>query len=75
MSTYYTPYKSTSSNVKVELKNDLKNITPVDVSIFASKTNLAVLKTEVDKTDADKLKTIPVDLPVKLTNAVETNLV
>ena len=82
MSTYYTPYKSTSSNVKVELdltnyatKTDLKNITPVDVSIFASKTNLAVLKTEVDKIDADKLKTIPVDLPVKLTNAVETNLV
>ena len=78
---YYPPYKSSSSNVKVELdltnyaaKTDLKNITHVDVSSFASKTNLAVLKTEVDKIDVDKLKTVPVDL-AKLTNAVENDLV
>ena len=77
----YPPYKSSSSNVKVELdltnyttKTDLKNITHVDVSSFASKTNLAVLKTEVDKIDVDKLKTVPVDL-AKLTNAVENDLV
>ena len=77
MSTYYTPYKSSSNNIKVELdltnyatKNDLKNITHVDVSSFASKTNLAALKTEVDKLDVDKLKKAPVDL-AKLTNAVE----
>ena len=44
------------------------------MSSFASKTNLAVLKTEVDKIDADKLKTAPVDL-AKLTNAVENDLV
>ena len=44
------------------------------MSSFASKTNLAALKTEVDKIDADKLKTVPVDL-VKLTNAVENDLV
>ena len=81
MSTYYPPYKSSSSNVKVELdltnyatKTDLNNITHVDVSSFASKTNLAALKTEVDKIDADKLKTVPVDL-AKLTNAVENDLV
>ena len=81
MSTYYPPYKSSSSNVKVELdltnyatKPDLKNITHVDVSSFASKTNLAALKTEVDQIDADKLKTVPVDL-AKLTNAVENDLV
>ena len=81
MSTYYPPYKSSSSNVKVELdltnyatKTDLKNITHVDVSSFASKTNLAALKTEVDKIDADKLKTVPVDL-AKLTNAIENDLV
>ena len=55
-------------------KTDLKNITHVDVSSFASKTNLAALKTEVDKIDADKLKTTPVDL-AKLTNAVEHDLV
>ena len=81
MSTYYPLYESSSNNIKVELhltnyatKTDLKNITHVDVSSFASKTNLAALKTEVDKIDADKLKTVPVDL-AKLTNAVENDLV
>ena len=81
MSTYYPQYKSSSNNIKVELdltnyatKTDLKNITHVDVSSFASKTNLAALKTEVDKIDADKLKTVPVDL-AKLTNVVENDLV
>ena len=80
MSTYYPPYKSSSSNVKVELdltnyatKTDLKNITHVDVSSSASKTNLAALKTEVDEIDIDKLNTAPVDL-AKLTNAVENDL-
>ena len=81
MSTYYPLYKSSSSNVKVELdltnyatKTDLKNITHVNVSSFASKTNLAALKTELDKIDVDKLKTAPVGL-AKLTNAVENDLV
>ena len=78
---YYPPYKSSSNNVKVELdltnyatKTDLKNITHVDVSSFASKTNLAALKTEVDKIDTDKLKTAPTDL-AKLTNAIENDVV
>ena len=78
---YYPPYKSFSNNVKVELdltsyatKTDLKNITHVDVSSFASKTNLAALKTEVDKIDTDKLKTAPTDL-AKLTNAIENDVV
>ena len=78
---YYPPYKSSSSNVKVELdltnyatKKDLKNIAHVDVSSFASKTNLAALKTEVDKIDTDKLKTAPTDL-AKLTNAIENDVV
>ena len=69
MSTYYLPYNSSSQNIKVELdlanyatKDDVKNITHVDVSSFASKTNLAALKTEVDKIDVDKLKTTPTDL-------------
>ena len=81
MSQYYPPYRSSSNNIKVELdlanyatKTDLKNITHVDVSIFASKTNLAALKTEIDKIDADKLKTTPTDL-AKLTNAVEHDVV
>ena len=81
MSQYYPPYRSSSNNIKVELnlanyatKTDLNNITHVDVSSFASKTNLAALKTEVDKIDADKLKTAPTDL-AKLTNAIENDVV
>ena len=80
-SQYYPPYKSSSNNIKVELdltnyatKTDLKNITHTDVSNFASKTNLAALKTEVDKIDADKLKTVPVDL-AKLSNVVNNDVV
>ena len=60
MTTYYPLYKSSSNNVKVELdltnyttKTDLKNITHVDVSSFASKTNLAALENGVDKIDVD----------------------
>ena len=78
---YYPPYKSSSNNVNIELdltnyatKTDLRNITHIDVRSFASKTNLAALKTEVDKIDVDKLKTVPVDL-AKLTNAIENDLV
>ena len=44
------------------------------MSRFASKTNLAALKTEVDKIDTDKLKTAPTDL-AKLTNAIENDVV
>ena len=78
---YYPPYKSSSNNVKVELdltnyatKTDLKNITHVDVSSFASKTNLEALKTEADKIDADELKTVPADL-AKLSNVVKNQVV
>ena len=77
MNQYYPPYRSSSNNIKVELdlanyatKTYLKSITHVDVSSFASKTNLAALKTEVDKIDADKLKTAPTDL-AKLKNACQ----
>ena len=81
MSTYYPPYKSSSNNIKVELdltnyatKTDLKNITHTDVSSFASKTNLAALKTEVDKIDTDKLKTVPADL-AKLSDVVKNETI
>ena len=81
MTTYYPPYKRSSNNVKVELdltnyatKTDLKNITHVDVSSFASKTNLTVLKIEVDKIDADKLKTAPIDLD-RLSNLLKNDVV
>ena len=77
----FPPYNNSSENVKVELdlsnyttKKDINDITHVDVSGFASKTNLAALKTEVDKIDTDKLKTVPVDL-VKLSNVVKNDVV
>ena len=76
MSTYYLPYKSSSSNVKVELDltNSATEITHTDVSSFASKTNLAALENEVDKIDTNKLKTVPDDL-AKLTNVVKNETV
>ena len=54
-------------NVKVDLSNyvtkdDIKNITHVDTSSFALKTNLANLKTEVYKLDIDKLRSLPNNL-------------
>ena len=78
---YYPPYRSSSNNIKVKLdlsnyatKDDVKNITHVDVSSYATKTNLAALKTEVDKIDTDKLKTVPDDL-AKLSNVVKNEVV
>ena len=78
---YYLPYKRSSNNIKVELdlsnyatKDDVKNISHVDVSSYATKTNLADLKTEVDKIDTDKLKTVPDDL-AKLSNVVKNEVV
>ena len=44
------------------------------MSSFASKTNLAALKTEVDKIDTDKLKTAPTDF-AKSTNAIDNDVV
>ena len=49
-------------------------MTHVDVSSFESKTNLASLKTEVEKIDAHKLKTVLVDL-AKLSNVVKNDFV
>ena len=61
-------------NVKVDLSNyvtkaDIKNISYVDTSSFALKTNLANLKSEVDK-----LKPVPTDLS-KLSNVVKNDVV
>ena len=65
-------------NVTVDLSNytiktDLKNVTHVNTSSFALKTNLANLKTEVDKLDIDKLVPVPTDLS-KLSNVVKNML-
>ena len=80
-SQYFPPYENYSNNIKVELdlsnyatNNDVKNITHVDVSSYALKTNLASLKTEVDKIDTDKLKTVPDD-SAKLSNVVKNDVV
>ena len=66
-------------NVKVDLSNyatkaDIKNISHVDTSSFALKTNLANLKAEVDKLGIDKLAPVPVDLS-KLSDVVKTDVV
>ena len=65
-------------NVKVDLSNnatktDLKNVTHVNTSSFALKTNLVNLKTEVDKLDIDKLAPVPVDLS-KLSDVVKNDV-
>ena len=75
------PYKPFGGdiNVKVDLSNyatkaDIKNISHVDTSSFALKTNLATLKTEVDKLDIDKLTPVLIDLN-KLNNVVKNDVV
>ena len=68
-------------DIKVEVdlsnyatKTDLKNISHIDVSSYALKSNLASLKTEIDKLDIDKLMSVPIDL-AKLSNVVENDVV
>ena len=78
MSQYFPkPYEPFDGdiNVKVDLSNyatkaDIKNISHVDTSSFALKSNLASLKTEVNKLDINKLVPVPVDLS-KLSDAVK----
>ena len=66
-------------DVKVDLSNyatkaDIKNISHVDTSSFALKTNLANLKSEVDKLDINKLVPLPVDLS-KSSDVVKNDVV
>ena len=82
MSQYFPkPYEPLGGdiNVKVDLlnyatKTDLKSATHVDVSSFAIKSDLANLKTKVDKLDIDKLTPVPDDL-AKLSNVVKNDVV
>ena len=81
MSQYFPkPYEPFGGdiNVKFDLSNsakktDIKNISHVDTSSFALKTNLTSLKTEVDKLDIDKLAPAPVDLN-KLSDVVKNDV-
>ena len=82
MSQYFPkPFRSFGGNLNVKVdwsnyatKTDLKNVTHVDITSFALKTNLVSLKTEVDKLDIDKLVPIPVDLS-KLSDVVKNDVV
>ena len=83
MSQYFPkPFNShfgDSIKVKIDLSNNatkayIKDISHVDTSSFALKTNLANLKTEVDKLDIDKLKPLPDDVS-KLSNVVTNEVV
>ena len=74
----YEPFAG-DINVKVDLSNyatktDIKNISQIDTSGFALKSNLAGLKTEIDKLDIDKLVLVPFDLS-KLSNVVKNDVV
>ena len=53
---------------------DLKDAAEIDTSNFALKSNLASLKTEVDKLDIEKLVRVPVDLS-KLSDVVKNDVV
>ena len=77
MSQYFPTPSSHKENIKVEIdlsnyakRKDINDITYVDTSNFALKTNLSSLKTKVDKLDIDKLATVLVDLS-KLSNEVK----
>ena len=82
MSQYFPkPFRSFGENskFKVDLSNyatktDLRNVRHIDALSFALKTNLAGLKTEVDKLDIDKLAPLPVDLR-KLSNVIKNDIV
>ena len=79
MSQYFPKPFDGDINVKADLSNyavktDLKNVTHIDTSSFALKTNLAGLKTEVDKLDIYKLAPVPVDLS-KLSDVVKNDVV
>ena len=82
MSQYFPkPYEPFGGdiNVKVDLsdyatKTDLKNISHIDVSSYALKSNLASLKTAVDKLDIGKLTPVPGDL-ANLSNVVKNDVV
>ena len=82
MSQYFPkPYKPFGGdiNVKVDLSNyatkaDIQNITHIDSSNFVLKTNLANLKTEVDKLDIDKLGSLPNNLSNLKTKVDKLNI-
>ena len=62
---FHNPHEPSGGdiNVKFDLstyatRTDIKNISHVDTSSFALKSNLASLKTEIDKLDINKWKSL-----------------
>ena len=81
MSEYFPKPPSDCKNIETkvalsnyETKTDIKDITHIDTSNFALKSNLANLKTEVDKLDIEKLVPVPADLS-KLSSVVKNDVV
>ena len=82
MSLYFPkPHEPFGGDIRVKVnisnyatKADIENIAHIDTSSFALKSNLANLKTEVDKLDIDKLAPVPVDLS-KLSDVVKNDVV
>ena len=78
---FHKPYEPFGGNINVKvglsnyaIKADLKNATGIDTSSFAKKTDLASLKSNVDKLGIDKLKTVPDDLSnLKTTRIAKIN--
>ena len=75
------PYKPFGGHISVKVdlsnygtKSDFKNVTEIDTSKLAAKSDLVRLKTEVDKLDIGKLETTPIDLS-KLSNLVKNFVV
>ena len=81
MSTFYhEPYEPFGGDINVRVgissyatKTGLENVRNVDTESFALKTNLATLKTELDKLDIDKLVSVPTYL-IKLSNVVKKHV-
>ena len=77
----YEPYEPFGGDINVKLdlcnyatKTDLKNVSHVDVSSFALKSNLASLMTDVDKLNIGKLQAVPGVL-AKLSNKVANDVI
>ena len=75
------PFRSLGGNIDIKIdlsnyatKTNLKNVTHVETSGFALKTNLASLKTEADKLDIDNLVPVPVNLS-KLSDVLKNDVV
>ena len=82
MSQYFLkPYEIIGGDISVKVdlcnyatKADLKNATGIDTFKLAAKSDLANLKSEIDKIDIGKSRTAPIDLG-KLSNVVNNNVV